>query len=765
MKRARPSSVVTIFLYACLTSLAISPPVLSDEPVAEQPLLRINEVMASNATSLADPQGQFDDWLEIYNAGDVAVDLAGMWLTDDPAEPTQWKFPAKAAVVAPKGYLVVWADGDVGDTGLHASFRLSAPGEQVCLFAADGRTLIDSLTFGEQTADISYGRFPDANDALLFFSEPTPGKANKEAYLGEVAPLAFSHEHGFYTAPFDLTITTDTADAQIMYTTDGRDPDDMSYRFRPGRPYTGPLRISKTTCLRVAAIKPGWKSTRLCTQTYVFDTRAQVMSLPMVSLVGDAAKTFYEPSGVMAIVGGAYSGGVWTSAGVGSYNNMLNRELECPVSAEWILPDNSEGFQMNCGLRVHGSDYTRPRYVRQNGYWSTYTGKIGLRLYFRGEYDEKRLEYPLFPSSNAQEYATVLLRAGHNDPYNPFVKDELLRRLNRDMGQVSCAGTFANLFINGEYKGYYNPTEQVTEESCQQWFDSDQPWDVMTMSGVRDGDSISWNEMLNYARNHNLADPVFYAEMCKRLDVVCFIDYLIIRLWPNDWDWPQNNWSAACERSPTGQWKFFLWDAEGTFERNQEVLDRFGELNSQGSANSVVYRALKANKDFRMLFADRLYRHFYNGGALTVGNVQRRFYEMRDQLRGVIPSMDTYIPATWVPARSRSSSTPARARACTPSTARNLRSIASLSMEATLPPPTPWGCCPAGRVRSITRWTARNPRRPRRRSLSARPLSPRVRRNAYLSPQGRTSATGGGPDPSTTRPGSPPPAASATSAA
>lgn len=218
------------------------------------------------------------------------------------------------------------------------------------------------------------------------------------------------------------------------------------------------------------------------------------------------------------------------------------------------------------------------------------------------------------------------------------------------MGQVSCAGTFANLFINGEYKGYYNPTEQVTEESCQQWFDSDQPWDVMTMSGVRDGDSISWNEMLNYARNHNLADPVFYAEMCKRLDVVCFIDYLIIRLWPNDWDWPQNNWSAACERSPTGQWKFFLWDAEGTFERNQEVLDRFGELNSQGSANSVVYRALKANKDFRMLFADRLYRHFYNGGALTVGNVQRRFYEMRDQLRGVIPSMDTYIPATWVPA-------------------------------------------------------------------------------------------------------------------
>jgi len=653
MKRARPLSVVSIifFCFFCtgLTSLTFSPRVLGDEPGAPQ--VRINEIMASNTASLADPQGQFDDWIEIYNAGDVPVDLAGMWLTDDPAEPTQWEFPAKAAVVmAPKSYLIVWADGDVGDAGLHAAFRLSASGEEVCLFAPDGQTLVDSLTFGQQTADISYGRYPDANDMLRFFAQPTPGGSNKEGYLGEVAPLELSHEHGFYTAPFDLAIATDTTDAQILYTTDGRVPDDPTYRFWPGRTYTGPLRISKTTCLRVVAIKPGWKSTRLYTHTYVFDARAQVTSLPMVSLTGDAAKTFYEPDGVMAIVGGTYNGGVWTSAGANSYNNMMNRDLERPVSAEWILPDNGEGFQMNCGLRVHGSPYIRPRYVRQNGFWSG-NGKIALRLYFRGQYDENRLEYPLFPLSNAREFATLVLRAGHNDPVNPFIKDELLRRLHRDMGQVSCAGVFANLFINGEYKGYYNPTEQVKEESCQQWFDSDKPWDVISMNGVRDGDSQSWNAMLTYARTHNLADPIFYAEMCKKLDVVSFIDYLIIRLWPNDWDWPQNNWSAACERSQAGRWRFFVWDAEGTFESGQLQLDRFGELNSQGNENAVLYRALKANKDFRTLFADRLYKHFYNGGALTAGNIQRRFFEMRDVLRAVIPSMNTYIVNTWVPQR------------------------------------------------------------------------------------------------------------------
>ena len=171
------------------------------------------------------------------------------------------------------------------------------------------------------------------------------------------------------------------------------------------------------------------------------------------------------------------------------------------------------------------------------------------------------------------------------------------------------------------------------------------------MNGVRDGDTASFDAMVNYARNHNLADPTYYAEMGKKLDVVSFIDYLIIRLWPNDWDWPQNNWSAACERSATGQWKFFVWDAEGTFETDQLSLDRFNELNIQDNANGYLYQALKASPDFRLLFADRVYKHFYNGGALTEANIQKRFYELRDTLQSVIPSMSTYIIDTWTPNR------------------------------------------------------------------------------------------------------------------
>ncbi len=651
---------------------------LVSSPGLSRPAVVINEVMASNTKTCADPQGDFDDWIELYNAGDTPVDLTGMYLTDDPAVPRKWRIPAGlpglrgGTAISPQGYLIVWADGDVQDAGLHANFKLGADGEEVHLFAADGVTLLDSLEFGKQMTDVSYGRYPDGGQTLRFFGVPTPGRANTEGYLGEVAPLRFSHERGFYGTAFDVTITTATEGAQILYTLDGYAPHEARATTPPARGttsrrpggaepapaptdpgaslYSGPIRIGKTTCLRVMAEKPGWKPTPVYTQTYIFDSRPELQILPVVSLVGGAGTVFYEPNGVMAVIGGTYNGGVWAPSGPDSYNNILDRELERPVAAEWFSAGDDEGFHADCGLRVHGSPWIRPRYVRQNGFWSG-DGKISLRLYFRGEYGQSRLEYPLIPQSDVDQFATVILRAGHNDRTNPFIKDELLRRLHKDMGQAACTGTYANLFIDGEYKGFYNPTEQVKEESCQQWFDSDKPWDVMTMNGIRDGDSVSFDTMVSYARGHNLADPAYYAEMGKKLDVVSFIDYLIIRLWPNDWDWPQNNWSAACERSAAGRWKFFVWDAEGTFESSQLQLDRFNELGTQGNANGYLYQALRANPDFRLLFADRIYKHFYNGGALSDENIVKRFSELRSELQSVIPNMTTYIIDTWMPNR------------------------------------------------------------------------------------------------------------------
>ena len=140
--------------------------------------LVINELMASNRNAIPDPQGQYDDWVEIYNYGDNAIDIGGMYLTDNLSDTTKWRIPAgnpAATTIPAGGYLLIWADNDTTDSGLHASFKLDADGEQIALFDTDGVTIIDSIIFAKQTTDISYGRYPDAGDDWQIFAFPSPG--------------------------------------------------------------------------------------------------------------------------------------------------------------------------------------------------------------------------------------------------------------------------------------------------------------------------------------------------------------------------------------------------------------------------------------------------------------------------------------------------------------------------------------------------------------------------------------------------------------
>ncbi len=139
----------------------------------------INELLAVNDTTLADPQGKYDDWIELRNRTSETVDLTGRYLTDDPEEPRKWAFPEGTTLPA-DGYLLVWADNDEKDTpGLHAGFKLPASGGQVFLVDTDANLnlALDAVTFGAQTADRAYGRTaadPDAWSVL----DPTPGAAN-----------------------------------------------------------------------------------------------------------------------------------------------------------------------------------------------------------------------------------------------------------------------------------------------------------------------------------------------------------------------------------------------------------------------------------------------------------------------------------------------------------------------------------------------------------------------------------------------------------
>jgi hypothetical protein len=153
--------------------------------------LVINEVMSSNSGTIEDPDeaGEYPDWIELYNPGSTPVDIGGMYLTDTLSTPKMCLIPANApakTTIGPGGYLMIWADDEPAQGPLHVKFKLSAGGEAVGLSDSAGN-VIDTITFTSQTADESYGRYPNGGPGWQKFKNgtATPGSSNG----GELADL------------------------------------------------------------------------------------------------------------------------------------------------------------------------------------------------------------------------------------------------------------------------------------------------------------------------------------------------------------------------------------------------------------------------------------------------------------------------------------------------------------------------------------------------------------------------------------------------
>lgn len=149
------------------------------EPIdntSSKPQIFINEFMAVNSKTIKDEANQYDDWLELYNAADTLVNLTGYYLSDKLTVTNKWKFPA--VTISPKGFLLVWCDGDTTQGPLHANFKITSIGEPLVIFTPEGK-ILDSLSFGIQYADTSFGRFPDGTNNWKYMPTPTPGAANK----------------------------------------------------------------------------------------------------------------------------------------------------------------------------------------------------------------------------------------------------------------------------------------------------------------------------------------------------------------------------------------------------------------------------------------------------------------------------------------------------------------------------------------------------------------------------------------------------------
>lgn len=151
--------------------------IVSPSPNTSQ--IELNEIMAKNDTTIADPNGEYDDWVEIFNPSMKAVDLSNLYLTDNPDNLAKWQFPGGTSIL-PQRYLIVWCDNDIEQSGLHANFKLSAGGEYVGLTSADGVSIIDSVTFPALDADFSYGQLWNIENDWGILWYPTPGEYNED---------------------------------------------------------------------------------------------------------------------------------------------------------------------------------------------------------------------------------------------------------------------------------------------------------------------------------------------------------------------------------------------------------------------------------------------------------------------------------------------------------------------------------------------------------------------------------------------------------
>lgn len=614
------------------------------DPLAPVGDVVINEFMAENVSGLRDEESDQEDWIELFNRGNTDVNLAGWALTDDATEPGKWVFPA--ITLRARQYLVVFASAkDRRPTApggrLHTNFKLGVNGEYLGLFNAESpRQAVDELSpeFPEQRNDFSFGR--DAAGRWRYFNPATPGLPNGASTItGVVSPVHFSVRRGFFNSPFNLSLATETPGAQIRYTFDGSPPTESN-----GLVYTGPVPIHLTRIVRAAAFKPNHLPSRVETHTYLFNLPLSRRHLPALSLV-TATNHLYGATGIMEV----------------SPRNTTKHGMawERPVSAELIRPEDNAGFQIDCGIRIQGGGYIRERY----NYRSTTLpeSKYSFRLYFRGDYSVGRLNHPWFPDTTVESFDTVVLRAGMNDHTNPFIRDELARALASDVGQPAAHGTFVNLFLNGVYKGYYNPCERIDIDFLRSYHGGGDKWDVIaSFSELREGDLTAWNALRNYVNNNNPTNPAVYLEISRRLDLTNFVEYLLPLIYADTDDWPHNNWRAARERTPEGRFRFYVWDAEWSFGyNNPPTHDTIAaQLSSTsppwgGTEIQRLFVRLRLSPEFRLLFADRVHKHFFNDGALTDAKIRARYDRMKAQVRTTIAGFNDTIGTTWIPQRRR----------------------------------------------------------------------------------------------------------------
>ncbi|MBM4131349.1 hypothetical protein FJ250_10055, partial [bacterium] len=550
----------------------------------------VNEYMSSNAATIADVDGDFSDWIELYNPGPAAFELTGCWLSDNAALPLKWQFPQGS--VPAGGWLVVWASDKNGVRGggqLHTNFKLAAAGEPVLLTDSDGVTRLDTAPATPLTADRSYARTPDGAPAWAVFVASTPGSAN--GVPTTVAPTpAFSATPGFHAAAFELGLATTDPLAQIRYTLDGGVPTAASPLYtgpftvddRAGDPavhaliptnYMAPGHyawrlptgaIDKITVVRARAFRSGQEPSAVATRSFIVGPDvASRCFFPVISLATDPANLF-DPAIGIYVPGNLYVPGVDET---GNYFQS-GSAWERPVHVELFDQAGSVVLSQDAGVRISGNATVK-------------LPQKSLKLYASAAYGDADFSAQLFPELPHTSYARFRVRNSGDDWGWLGFRDLAIHRVLAGLDFDLQAGRPVIQFLDGEYWGLANLRDEYSRFYYERQYGV-AAGDVVLLEnngevddGPADG-NLPYFALRDFVAAHDMNDPAAFAHADSLMDMANYIAYCAAEIYAANTDWPGNNivfWRkdmaapvAGAPKGHDGRWRWSLKDMDDSFQ-------------------------------------------------------------------------------------------------------------------------------------------------------------------------------------------------------
>ena len=587
--------------------------------------LVINEWMPKNDRVIADEDGAYPDWFELYNGTNNTIDLNGFGISDMQGEPYRWVFPE--TTLPPDSFLVVLCSGKDRETGpfLHTNFKLKA-GEILTLTDASG-SQVDSKSCTVDQSNTSEGRKLDGSEEIVQFYQTTPGQTNAIGLLHN--QIAVSHQSGYYSEPFNLFVAGSESH-DIRYTTDGSPPEvtdqlwsnsmlitdrsvqrngiseiptNASDQDQGWKNWEPPAhRVFKGTVLRFRSFDGQVPSSGIIHRSLFVDQKGQQRYESwVVSIVTDSLNLFDYDSGIY-VPGAAYYEAINSGDPLpnGNYDRS-GKDWERPCHVEFMNGSGELVLSQSLGVRIHGAK-------------SRGQPQKSLRFYARAKYGEDEMHLEPFPEKETDEFEVLILRNMGQGYRNGVALDVFANRLIEPLAISRSSSRTVVSFINGEYWGIQNLRERFDKHYLSDLHGLHKDSiDIIDgyYGSVEKGDDVAFNHLFQFIESSDLSIEGNYDHVETLMDVPDFIDNTLTRIFMGSYDWPGNNVKMWRERSATGKFRWLQFDNDDSFVTPDfNTLKHATEADHEGWPNppesTLFLRKLLENSKFKKAFINRM---------------------------------------------------------------------------------------------------------------------------------------------------------------